>query len=139
MNFPIDLMAAQAGRPDQAKSIADIVAALSTIEDLKGLTEEEFTGLATHGTESFGKDGDLVFSQGNSPGTPDVHPARRCSRQAPLIKPSLHPDRPDGADYGKTPFSGSRHGTRTGARPETHGFSSCTTADSQNYSRRYHP
>ena len=67
MNFPIDLMAAQVGRADQAKPIADIVAALSTIEDLKGLTEEEFTWLATHGTEKFGKDGDLIFSQGTPP------------------------------------------------------------------------
>ena len=48
-------------------SIADIVAALSTIEALKGLTEEEFTWLATHGTERFGKDGDLIFSQGTPP------------------------------------------------------------------------
>src|SRR5271156_4304318 len=53
--------------PGHAHSIADIVAALSTIEDLKGLTEEEFTWLATHGTERFGKDGDLVFSQGTPP------------------------------------------------------------------------
>ena len=67
MNFPIDLMAAQVGRPDQARPIADIVAALSTIEDLKGLTEEEFTWLATHGTQRFGKDGDLIFSQGTPP------------------------------------------------------------------------
>ena len=54
-------------RPDQARPIADIVAALSTIEDLKGLTEEEFSWLATHGTERFGKDGDLIFSQGTPP------------------------------------------------------------------------
>src|ERR1700736_3265121 len=49
--------------PVQAERIADIVVALSTIEDLKGLTEEEFTWLATHGREKFGKDGDLFFSQ----------------------------------------------------------------------------
>src|ERR1700721_705206 len=53
--------------PDHAHSVADIVAALSTIEALRGLTEEEFTWLATHGTESFGKDGDLIFSQGTPP------------------------------------------------------------------------
>src|SRR5271163_4929133 len=53
--------------PGHAHSIADIVAALSTIENLKGLTEEEFTWLATHGTERFGKDGDLIFSQGTPP------------------------------------------------------------------------
>ena len=47
--------------------IREIVAALRTIEDLKGLTEEEFTWLAVHGTESFGEDGDLIFSQGTPP------------------------------------------------------------------------
>ena len=67
----LDLMAAQIQsemeRPDHATPIADIVAALSTIEALKGLTEEELTWLATHGTERFGKDGDLIFSQGTPP------------------------------------------------------------------------
>src|SRR3984957_5457783 len=52
---------------EQARRTADIVAALSTIEDLKGLTEEEFTWLAVHGTERFAKDGDLIFSQGIPP------------------------------------------------------------------------
>ena len=65
MNLPTKVMARE--RPDYANSIADIVAALSTIEALKGLTEEEFTWLATHGTERFGKDGDLIFSQGTPP------------------------------------------------------------------------
>jgi signal transduction histidine kinase len=51
----------------EAERIAVIVAALSTIEDLKGLTEEEFTWLAIHGREKFGKDGDLFFSQGFPP------------------------------------------------------------------------
>jgi signal transduction histidine kinase len=53
--------------PEQAERIADIVAALSTIEHLKGLTEEEFTWLAIHGRERFGQDGDLIFSQGTPP------------------------------------------------------------------------
>src|ERR1700753_1898409 len=53
--------------PEQAERIAKIVAALSTIEALKGLTDEEFTWLAAHGRERFGKDGDLVFSQGMPP------------------------------------------------------------------------
>jgi signal transduction histidine kinase len=53
--------------PDHAKPLADIVAALSTIEALQGLTEEEFTWLATHGTQRFGKDGELIFSQGSPP------------------------------------------------------------------------
>jgi signal transduction histidine kinase len=47
--------------------IGEIVAALRTIEDLKGLTEEEFSWLAIHGTERFGEDGDLIFSQGTPP------------------------------------------------------------------------
>ena len=71
MNLPSNLMTEQmqseVERPDHARPIADIVAALSTIEALKGLTEEEFTWLATHGTERFGKDGDLIFSQGTPP------------------------------------------------------------------------
>ena len=53
--------------PEQAERIADIVAALSTIEALQGLSEEEFTWLALHGRERFGKDGDLIFSQGTPP------------------------------------------------------------------------
>jgi signal transduction histidine kinase len=52
---------------EQAEHVADIVAALATIEDLNGLTEEEFIWLAVHGTERFGKDGDLIFSQGTPP------------------------------------------------------------------------
>jgi signal transduction histidine kinase len=71
VNLPDNLMAVQLNskveHPSHTHSIADIVAALSTIEALKGLTEEEFTWLATHGTERFGKDGDLIFSQGTPP------------------------------------------------------------------------
>ena len=71
VNLPNNLMAVQLNanveHPGHAHSIADIVAALSTIEALKGLTEEELTWLATHGTERFGKDGDLIFSQGTPP------------------------------------------------------------------------
>ena len=52
---------------EMASPTADIVAALTTIEALKGLTAEEFTWLATHGTERFGKDGDVIFSQGTPP------------------------------------------------------------------------
>ncbi len=71
MNLPSDPMAEQMQSemesPDHAGPIADIVVALSTIKDLQGLTEEEFTWLATHGTQRFGKDGDLIFSQGTPP------------------------------------------------------------------------
>jgi signal transduction histidine kinase len=55
------------GYPEQTERITDIVAALSTIEALQGLTEEEFTWLAVHGTERFGQDGHLIFSQGTPP------------------------------------------------------------------------
>src|SRR6202044_3535308 len=71
MNLPSDLVSEQmqskVERPEHARPIADIVAALSTIEGLKGLTEEEFAWLATRGTQRFGKDGDLIFSQGTPP------------------------------------------------------------------------
>src|ERR1700722_6293654 len=70
MNLPsnpvVDLQS-EVERPDHARPIAGVVAALSTIEALTGLTEEEFTWLATHGTQRFGKDGDLIFSQGAPP------------------------------------------------------------------------
>jgi hypothetical protein len=50
MNLPgslvADQMRSKVERPDHATPIADIVTALSTIEDLKGLTEGEFTWLA---------------------------------------------------------------------------------------------
>jgi len=55
------------GHPAGDARSAEIIAALSTIEDLKGLTEEELVWLATHGTEKFAKDGDLIFSQGTPP------------------------------------------------------------------------
>jgi signal transduction histidine kinase len=66
-NLVVEQMQSKLERPDNASTIADIVAALRTIEGLKGLTEEEFTWLATHGTERFGKDGELIFSQGTPP------------------------------------------------------------------------
>ncbi|MGC1870776.1 MAG: ATP-binding protein [Acidobacteriaceae bacterium] len=49
------------------KRITEIVAALRTIEDLQGLTEDEFAWLATRGTEKFSREGDLIFSQGTPP------------------------------------------------------------------------
>jgi signal transduction histidine kinase len=71
LNLPSDLnggaIEIEGRTPDRAQRVADIVSALSTIEDLKGLNEEEFTWLATHGTERFGKDGDVIFSQGTPP------------------------------------------------------------------------
>ena len=49
------------------KRIPEIVAALRTIDDLMGLTEEEFTWLAAYGTKSVDNDGYLIFSQGAPP------------------------------------------------------------------------
>ncbi len=50
-----------------SQRLTEIVAALRTIEDLNGLTEEEFSWLAAHGKERFSNDGDLIFSQGTPP------------------------------------------------------------------------
>jgi hypothetical protein len=66
-SFVADQMNSKVERPDHASPIADIVAALSTIEDLNGLTEEEFIWLAIHGTERLAKDGEFIFSQGTPP------------------------------------------------------------------------
>jgi signal transduction histidine kinase len=70
-NLPSNVVAEQrqseGERTVHARPIADIVAALRTFEILQGLTEEEFTWLATHGTQKFGQDGDLIFSQGTPP------------------------------------------------------------------------
>jgi len=90
---------------DQAKRIADIVEALSTIEDLKGLSEEEFTWLATHGTDRFAKDGDLIFSQGTPPDhlmfilSGDVLVHRHSSSPVSILIGQT------GRITGKTPFS----------------------------------
>lgn len=87
------------------KRIAEIVAALCTIEDLKGLTEEEFTWLATHGTERFGNDGDVIFSQGTPPHhlmfilSGDVLVHRHSSSPVSVLLGQT------GRITGKTPFS----------------------------------
>src|SRR5271170_8356785 len=95
----------KAEHPGDAHSIADIVAALSTIEALKGLTEEEFTWLATHGTDRFNKDGDLIFSQG----TPPHHLMFILSGEVLVHRHSSSPVSvligQTGRITGKTPFS----------------------------------
>src|ERR1700744_2893985 len=48
-------------------STAEIVAALKSISELNGLTEDEYAWIAEHGTERVGVDGELVFSQGDPP------------------------------------------------------------------------
>jgi signal transduction histidine kinase len=109
MNLPgslaADQMKSQVERPDHATPIADIVASLSTIEDLKGLTEDEFTWLAIHGTERFAKDGDSIFSQGTPPEhlmfilSGDVMVHRHTSSPVSVLIGQT------GRITGKTPFS----------------------------------
>src|SRR3984885_5615901 len=109
MNLPgsqvADQMKSKVERPDYASPIADIVAALSTIEDLKDLTDEEFTWLAVHGTERFAKDGDLIFSQGTPPEhlmfilKGDVMVHRHTSSPVSILSGQT------GRITGKTPFS----------------------------------
>ena len=53
------------GPPSRPTPLADIVAALRTIPPLNGLTEEEYTWLATHCDETVGDDGAIVFLEGN--------------------------------------------------------------------------
>jgi Signal transduction histidine kinase len=44
---------------------AEIIAALRTITAIDGLTEDEYRWLATHGKESVGEDGAMVFTEGS--------------------------------------------------------------------------
>src|SRR5580704_15536896 len=85
--------------------IRGIVAALRTIKDLEGLSEEEFTWLATHGTEKFGNDGDFIFSQG----TPPHHLMFILSGEVLVHRHSSSPVSvligQTGRITGKTPFS----------------------------------
>ena len=109
MNLPGSLVADQikskVERPDHATPIPDIVAALSTIEDLQGLSEEEFTWLAVNGTERFAQDGDFVFSQGTPPEhlmfilSGDVMVHRHTSSPVSVLIGQT------GRITGKTPFS----------------------------------
>src|ERR1700761_5453533 len=52
------------GPPAHPTPIADIVAGLRTIAALDGLTEEEYTWIATKGTERVGGDRAIVFREG---------------------------------------------------------------------------
>jgi signal transduction histidine kinase len=45
----------------------EIISALRTIEDLKGLNDEEFAWIAKHGAEKVREDGELIFSQAAPP------------------------------------------------------------------------
>jgi signal transduction histidine kinase len=50
--------------PPRPTPIPQVVAALRTIPSLDGLTEAEYTWLATNGTERMGEDGALLFTDG---------------------------------------------------------------------------
>jgi signal transduction histidine kinase len=87
------------------KRITEIIAALCTIEELKGLTEEELIWLAARGTEKFGNDGDLIFS----PKTPPDHLIFILSGEVLVHRHSSSPVSVligrTGRITGKTPFS----------------------------------
>jgi signal transduction histidine kinase len=64
-NLPVALAEQKmAGPPAEPTPLPEIVAALRTIVPLEGLTEEEYTWIATHGTERVGEDRSIVFHEG---------------------------------------------------------------------------
>src|SRR5467141_1166861 len=50
-----------AGPPAEPPPLPEIVAALRTVSQLDGLTDEEYTWIATHGTERVGPDRAILF------------------------------------------------------------------------------
>ena len=52
------------GPPAEPTPLPQLIAALRTIPPLDGLTEAEYAWLATHGTETVGDDGSVVFLEG---------------------------------------------------------------------------
>jgi signal transduction histidine kinase len=85
--------------------LPEIIAALRTVSTLDGLTEAEYTWLATHGAERMGPDGALVFREG-APATQmvfilrgEVHVRRRHSGPLALFIGRA------GQMTGKLPFS----------------------------------
>jgi len=53
-----------AAPPPQPTPLHEIIAALRTIAELDGLTEDEYTWIATHTTERIAPDGAIVFTEG---------------------------------------------------------------------------
>ena len=53
-----------AAPPLQPTPVTEIIAALRAIPELNGLTEDEYTWIATHTTERVGPDGAIVFTEG---------------------------------------------------------------------------
>jgi signal transduction histidine kinase len=64
---PVD-QPVMAGPPTQPTPLPEIIAALRTVTPLDGLTEEEYTWIATHGKERVGPDRAILFSN-NDPAT----------------------------------------------------------------------
>jgi signal transduction histidine kinase len=102
--LPVPAVDQVATSPAQKSPIADIVEALRTITPLDGLTEEEYTWLATKGTERMGQDRSIVFHE-NEPACNmnfilkgEVQVRRRFSN-APLFIGRA------GSMTGKLPFS----------------------------------
>jgi signal transduction histidine kinase len=90
--------------PQKRTPIPDIVAALRTIAPLDGLTDEEYTWIATHGNERIADDGALLFQE-NEPATNlnfilkgEVHVRRRHAAISLFIGRA-------GQMTGKLPFS----------------------------------
>jgi len=61
--FPALTVDQDAGPPAQPSPVADIIEGLRTITPLDGLTEQEYTWLATKGTERMGPDRSIVFRE----------------------------------------------------------------------------
>ncbi|SFS20706.1 Signal transduction histidine kinase [Granulicella pectinivorans] len=55
--------------PEQPTPVPQIVEALRSVPALEGLTDEEYTWIATHGTEVVGEDGTLLFEEGEPANT----------------------------------------------------------------------
>jgi len=51
--------------PSHPTPQAEIITALRTITAIDGLTEDDYRWLATHGKESVGEDGAMVFTEGS--------------------------------------------------------------------------
>jgi len=64
MSTPSQSGPVHAAPPPQPTPLPEIIAALRTIPELDGLTEDEYAWIATRGTERVGPDGAIVFTEG---------------------------------------------------------------------------
>src|SRR5580698_10562077 len=94
-----------AERPAEPSPLPEIIAALRTIVSLEGLSEQEYSWIATHGTERFGEDRSIVFRE-NEPANclnfirrGEVQVRRRHANTLPLFIGRA------GSMTGKLPFS----------------------------------